>query len=91
MDGCLLRVVGKGQKEREVRLPADVVGELARYLGSRGLDADPEDIGNHGAFLLGKGSDVAERAPGLSTGHAIDPKHGIAATTFYGKRPAAAS
>jgi integrase len=83
MEGWLLRVIGKGQKEREVPLPADVVGELARYLVSRGLDADPEDIGNQGAFLLGKASDAAERAPGLSTGQAIDPRQGIAATTFY--------
>jgi site-specific recombinase XerD len=83
MEGWLLRVVGKGQKEREVPLPADVVGELARYLVSRGLDADPEDIGNQGAFLLGKASDAAERAPGLSTGQALDPRQGIAATTFY--------
>ena len=83
MEGWLLRVIGKGQKQREVPLPADVVGELARYLASRGLDADPEDIGNQGAFLLGKASDAAERAPGLSTGQAIDPRQGIAATTFY--------
>lgn len=83
MEGWLLRVIGKGQKEREVPLPADVVGELAKYLVSRGLDADPEDIGNQGAFLLGKASDAAERAPGLSTGQAIDPRQGIAATTFY--------
>jgi site-specific recombinase XerD len=83
MEGWLLRVIGKGQKEREVPLPADVVGELARYLVSRGLDADPEDIGNQGAFLLGKASDAAERAPGLSTGQVIDPRQGIAATTFY--------
>ena len=83
MEGWLLRVIGKGQKEREVPLPADVVGELARYLVSRGLDADPEDIGNQGALLLGKASDAAERAPGLSTGQAFDPRQGIAATTFY--------
>ena len=83
MQGWLLRVIGKGQKEREVPLPADVVGELAKYMVSRGLDADPEDIGNRGAFLLGKASDAAERAPGLSTGQTIDPRHGIAATTFY--------
>jgi len=46
MQGWLLRVIGKGQKEREVPLPTDVVGELARYLVSRGLDAYPEDRGN---------------------------------------------
>ena len=83
MQGWLLQVIGKGQKEREVPVPADVVGELAKYLESRGLDADPEDIGNQGAFLLGKASDAAERAPGLRAGQAIDPRQGIAATTFY--------
>jgi integrase len=83
MQGWLLRVVGKGQKEREVPLPIDVVGELARYMVSRGLDADPEDIGNQGGFLLGKASDAAQRAPGLSNGQVLDPRQGIAATTFY--------
>lgn len=28
---------------------------------------------------------AAERAPGLSTGKVIDPRQGIAATTFYGQ------
>ena len=83
MQGWLLRVIGKGQKEREVPLPADVVGELAGYLVSRGLDADPEDIGNQAAHLLGKASDAAQRAPGLNTGQTADPRQGIAATTFY--------
>jgi site-specific recombinase XerD len=83
MQGWMLRVIGKGQKEREVPLPIDVVGELASYMVSRGLDADPEDIGNQGAFLLGKASDAAERAPGLRAGQVIDPRQGIAATTFY--------
>ena len=83
LQGWMLRVIGKGQKEREVPLPIDVVGELARYLASRGLDPDPEDIGNQGAFLLGKASDAAVRAPGLRTGKLFDPRQGIAATTFY--------
>jgi site-specific recombinase XerD len=83
MEGWLLRVVGKGQKEREVPVPIGVVGELSRYLVSRGLAEDPEDIGNQGAHLLGKASDAAELAPGLSTGQSIDPRQGIAATTFY--------
>ena len=82
MQGWLLRVIGKEPKEREVPLPVDVVGELARYLESRGLDPDPEDIGNQGAFLLGKASEAA-RAPGLRTGQLLDPRQGIAATTFY--------
>lgn len=32
---------------------------------------------------MGKASDAAERAPGLNAGKAIDPRQGIAATTFY--------
>ena len=83
LQGWMLRVIGKGQKEREVPVPIDVVGELARYMVCRGLDADPEDIGNQGAFLLGKASDAAERAPGLNQGQLLDPREGIAATTFY--------
>jgi site-specific recombinase XerD len=87
MEGWMLRVIGKGQKEREVPLPGDVVSELAQYLVSRGLEADPEDIGNRGAHLLGKASDAAERAPGLRgnspAGQSFDPRQGIAATTFY--------
>jgi site-specific recombinase XerD len=83
IQGWMLRVIGKGQKEREVPVPIEVVGELAKYLESRGLADDPEDIGNQGARLLGKASDAAERAPGLSTGQLLDPRQGIAATTFY--------
>jgi integrase len=83
MQGWMLRVIGKVRKERAVPLPVDVVAELAKYLVSRGLGADPQDIGNQGAFLLDKASDAAERAPGLSAGQVIDPRQGIAATTFY--------
>ncbi len=57
------------------------------YLGRRAPNAVTtllrSTIGNQGAFLLGKASDAAERAPGLSTGQVIDPRQGIAATTFY--------
>jgi hypothetical protein len=35
------------------------VGALPGYLVARGLDADPENIGNQGAHLLGKASDAA--------------------------------
>ncbi len=83
LEGWMLRVIGKGQKEREVPLPTEVVGELATYLASRGLDPDPEDIGNQGAFLLGKASDAAERAPGLSGRVHFDAREGIAGSTFY--------
>ena len=83
VQGWLLRVIGKGQKEREVPVPVEVVGELSAYLSARGLDPDPENIGNQGAHLLGKASDAAERAPGLRAGRVFDPREGIAATTFY--------
>ena len=82
LQGWMLRVVGKGQKLREVPLPSDVVEQLRAYLASRGLAGSPGDLGNQGAFLLGKASDAAERAPGLKTARA-DPREGIAATTFY--------
>ena len=64
-------------------MPAEVMQELAEYLVSRGLHEDVQNIGNQGARLLGKASDAAQRAPGLSTGDAFDPRQGIAATTFY--------
>lgn len=72
-----------GAHNRDVPLPTAVVAELASNLVSRGLDEDPDASGNRGAFLLGKASDFADRAPGLSAGHASDPRQGIAATTFY--------
>jgi site-specific recombinase XerD len=83
MQGWLLKVIGKGQKEREVPVPLEVIAELANYLRSRGLDPDPEDAGNQGAHLLGKATDAEDRAPGLNKGRAVDPKQGIAASTFY--------
>jgi len=82
--GWMLRVVGKGQRVREVPVPLDVVGELGDYLASRQLHPDPANIGNQGAHLLGKASDAAERAPGLQqSAQRIDPREGIAASTFY--------
>ncbi len=81
--GWMLRVIGRRQKERDVPVPADVVGELSVYLASRRLDANPANIGNRGAFVLGKASDAAERAAGLNAGKTPDPLHGIAATTFH--------
>jgi site-specific recombinase XerD len=83
MQGWLLKVIGKGQKEREVPVPLEVISELANYLDSRGLDLDPESAGNQGAFLLGKATDTEDRAPSLNKGRAVDPKQGIAASTFY--------
>ena len=83
LEGWMLRVVGKGQKVREVPVPIDVVSMLAAYLEDRGLDPDPEYIGNRGAHLLGKSTDAAERAPGLVGEKEVDAWEGVAATTLY--------
>lgn len=41
MEGWLLAVIGKGQIEREVPVPLEVISELAKYLEDRGLNPDP--------------------------------------------------
>jgi len=64
-------------------VPIEVVGELAVYLQSRGLDPDPEAAENAGAFLLGKAVDIAEVAPALLPPGGLDPREGIAANTLY--------
>jgi integrase len=56
---------------------------LSGYLAARGLDADPQNLGNQGAHLLGQASDAAQRAPGLNFGKTFDPRKGIAACTFH--------
>ena len=50
---------------------------------ARGLERDPDDMGNQAAFLLWKASDKVERVSGLSNGPVVDLRQGIAATTFY--------
>lgn len=83
LQGWMLKVIGKGRKLREVPLPADVVAALSRYLVSRGLAADPQDMGNQGAHLLGQASDAAERGPKLKRAKPADPRRGVAASTLY--------
>jgi site-specific recombinase XerD len=83
LEGWMLRVVGKGQKLREVPVPIELVGVLAQYLEARGLDPDPEYIGNRTAHLLGKATDVAQRAPALMGERVIDAFEGVAPTTLY--------
>ena len=83
LSGFTLRVIGKGQKEREVPVPDGVVSEIKSYLQSRGL-AQAETLGDERAFLLGKASDAALRAPRLSGKRLpFESGDGIAATTLY--------
>lgn len=83
VEGWLLNVVGKGGRLRQVPVPIDVVRELSSYLGSRGLDPDPDSMNNVGAFLLGKASDISNVAPALRPSGGVDPRAGIATNTLY--------
>lgn len=77
-------MLGKGNKERIVQVPQDVIDELVTYLVSRGLDSDPEAVSNRGAYLLGQVVDVAMRAPwSPAAQRTIDPKTGISHVTMY--------
>ncbi len=60
--GWEFKVLGKGNKERIVQVPQDVVDELAGYLASRGIDPDPEAVSNRGAYLLCQAFDVSRRS-----------------------------
>ena len=83
IEGWMLKVLGKGDKLREVPVPGEVVTQLSAYLQARGLSPRIEDIGNQGAHLLDKAVDAATRAPGLAKDAAFDPREGIASSTFY--------
>lgn len=76
--GWVLRVVGKGQKEREVPVPDGVVSEIEGYLKGRGVRLDDQVVG--GAHLLGKAAGGLRLDEG-----AVDARDGIAASTLYGQ------
>ncbi len=87
VDGWLLAVLGKGNKQREVPVPYEVTSELVAYFKSRGLDSDLDAGDNRDACLLGKVPDDikpkdAPRRP-KRTDLIIDPREGIAASTLY--------
>ena len=84
LEGYVLRVIGKGQREREVPVPTGVVEAISGYLASRGLPGGVDAPANAKAHLLGHSSDIAERAPGLTRGRvATGACAGIAPTTLY--------
>ena len=84
VSGWELKVLGKGNKERIVQVPQEVVDELNSYLVSRGLDPDPEAVSNRAAYLLGHAVDVGSHAPwSPSAQQAVDPKAGISHVTMY--------
>ncbi|MBL7986248.1 MAG: hypothetical protein JNM91_14680, partial [Flavobacteriales bacterium] len=52
--GLGLRVVGKGNRAREVPVPDAVTSALADYFARRGLARDLEHADNTDAYRLGK-------------------------------------
>jgi site-specific recombinase XerD len=89
LQGWMLRVLGKGQRLREVPVPDALMTQLSTYLVSRGLHAQVENFGNQGAHLLGLASDLEVRAPSLhggpraGEGARLDPRQGVAPSTLY--------
>lgn len=84
VEGWELTVLGKGNKERIVPVPQDIVAELSQYLVSRGLDPDPRHTANSNAYLIGQISDATERAPWSPLAQRpVNPKAGIATGTLY--------
>lgn len=83
IEGWWLEVVGKGSKLRRVPVSPGIMETLAAYLGSRGYPADPSN-GRlpRGVALLGQATDIAERAPWLSS-RSVDPSVGITADALY--------
>lgn len=82
--GFELTVVGKGDKARTLPLADDVIELLGEYLQSRGLQSDPLDFGNSGAFLIGRLVDAHERAPNLVKASS-DHRTGVSAATIGGQ------
>ena len=83
LEGHVLRVVGKGQRIREVPMPQEVIDELLGYMGGRGL-ASSNMTADGNAHLLGKAADAGERPSGLVGRQLpVDARQGIAATTLY--------
>lgn len=84
LEGWMLKVLGKGNKERQVPLPIELVAELSAYLSSRTLDPDPESVRNRGGFLLGVAA-AADGPAARGDGVEFDAHAGIADSTLYGQ------
>jgi site-specific recombinase XerD len=82
--GWELTARGKGGKERRVPLPPELVKELTAYLGARGLPGDLHAASIQDAFLLGRASDVKQRAPWSPAARQdADPKAGISMSLLH--------
>jgi site-specific recombinase XerD len=91
--GWTLRVLGKGQKLRDVPVPDAVIERLQAYLVARGLHREPDDLGNRGAYLLGRHEELVGQRARQAAARAVeiddrrprpaDPREGIGADALY--------
>jgi len=84
VSGWELRVIGKGDVERDVAVPDALIRELSAYLLSRGLDSNPLAPANRQVALIGQAVDISARAPwSHEAAKPVDPHRPIGAQTFY--------
>lgn len=83
LEGWELAVGGKGRQRRHIPIPTEICATLSCYLVSRGLHADLAHPQNAGAHVIGKASDVVERAPWApSRIREVDPTAGVSVATL---------
>lgn len=79
-----IQISGAGAKRRNITLPDKLAQELSAYLLTRGLNSEIQAPENQAAYLIGKATDLAERAPwSEKTRLEVDPRQGIAPGTLY--------
>lgn len=82
-EGWKIVISGRRKKARHLSIPKLLCEELSDNFASRGLDQDLAHPDNHGAYILGKATDIAERAPWVPDRiRTIDPKEGISPATL---------
>lgn len=83
VEGWFLKVIGKGQRLREIPVPREVVALIEHYFALRGLGGQILSPRNRGAFILGKSYDWGVRFPHLASGRApMTSAEGITASTL---------
>lgn len=83
-EGWRLHVKGQGGAERIVSVPPPIMDMIRTYLASRGLPPDPLAPENQGVALLGRATDIVERAPwSAAARRAVDSRAGISPGALY--------
>jgi site-specific recombinase XerD len=81
--GWMLKVLGKGNRLREVPVPEMVVAQIRAYMAHRGLDAELSSPNVQQAYVLGGAVDWDKRAPGFKLGDKRNVASGISESTLY--------